>query len=80
MPAHVVVGTQWGDEAKAKIVDFLAGGVDAVVRYNGGANAGHTVAVGDETFIFHLLPSGVLRARTMCMLASGVVIDLDMPR
>lgn len=77
MPAHVVVGTQWGDEAKAKIVDFLAGGVDAVVRYNGGANAGHTVAVGEETFIFHLIPSGVLRARTKCMLASGVVIDLE---
>ncbi len=77
MPAHVVVGTQWGDEAKAKVVDFLAENIDAVVRYNGGANAGHTVAVGDETFIFHLIPSGILRARTKCMLASGVVIDLE---
>jgi adenylosuccinate synthase len=77
MPAHVVVGTQWGDEAKAKIVDFLAEDVAAVVRYNGGANAGHTVAVGDETFIFHLVPSGVLRARTKCIMASGVAIDLE---
>ncbi len=77
MPAHVVVGTQWGDEAKAKVVDYLAENVDAVVRYNGGANAGHTVAVGDETFIFHLIPSGVLRARTKCILASGVAVDLQ---
>lgn len=77
MPAHVVVGTQWGDEAKAKVVDFLAEDIDAVARYNGGANAGHTVAVGDETFIFHLIPSGILRARTKCILASGVAIDLE---
>lgn len=77
MPAHVVVGTQWGDEAKAKVVDYLAENVDAVARYNGGANAGHTVAIGDETFIFHLIPSGILRARTKCILASGVAIDLE---
>jgi len=77
MPAHVVVGTQWGDEAKAKVVDYLADGIDAVVRYNGGANAGHTVEVGDEKFIFHLIPSGILRARTKCILAGGVVIDLE---
>jgi len=77
MPAHVVVGTQWGDEAKAKVVDYLADEIDAVVRYNGGANAGHTVAVGDETFIFHLIPSGILHANTKCILASGVVIDLE---
>ena len=77
MPAHVVVGTQWGDEAKAKVVDYLAENIDAVIRYNGGANAGHTVAVGDKTFIFHLIPSGILRARTKCILASGVAIDME---
>ncbi len=77
MPAHVVVGTQWGDEAKAKVVDYLAENIDAVARYNGGANAGHTVAVGDETFIFHLIPSGILRSRTKCILASGVAVDLE---
>ncbi len=77
MPAHVVVGTQWGDEAKAKVVDFLAEHADAVVRFNGGANAGHTVAVDDETFIFHLVPSGMLRSRAKCIIANGVVLDLD---
>lgn len=77
MPAHVVVGTQWGDEAKAKVVDFLAEDADAVVRFNGGANAGHTVAVGDNTFIFHLIPSGIFRARTKCIIASGVAVELQ---
>ena len=77
MPAYVVVGTQWGDEAKAKVVDFLADGVDAVVRYNGGANAGHTVLVGNEQFIFHLVPSGILHESKRCILASGVVVDLE---
>ncbi|MBI4832674.1 MAG: adenylosuccinate synthase [Candidatus Lindowbacteria bacterium] len=76
MPAHVVVGTQWGDEAKAKVVDFLAESADAVVRFNGGANAGHTVAVDNDKFIFHLVPSGILRARTKCIIASGVVLEL----
>ncbi len=77
MPAYVVLGTQWGDEAKAKVVDFLADDVDVVVRYNGGANAGHTVAVGDEQFIFHLVPSGILHEGTQCILASGVAIDVE---
>jgi adenylosuccinate synthase len=77
MPAYAVVGTQWGDEAKAKVVDFLAESVDAVVRYNGGANAGHTVAIGDEQFIFHLVPSGMLREGTKCIITSGVVVDLE---
>ena len=76
MPITVILGTQWGDEGKAKVVDFLAENADAVVRFNGGANAGHTVAVDDETFIFHLVPSGILRARTKCILASGVAIEL----
>ena len=77
MPAYAVVGTQWGDEAKAKVVDFLAGNVGAVARYNGGANAGHTVAIGDEQFIFHLIPSGMLREGTKCIITSGVVVDLE---
>jgi len=77
MPAHVVVGTQWGDEAKAKVVDYLAEHIDAVVRFNGGANAGHTVVVGNQQFIFHLIPSGILRARTKCIIASGVVVELE---
>jgi adenylosuccinate synthase len=77
MPAHVVVGTQWGDEAKARVVDCLAEHADAVIRFNGGANAGHTVTVGDEKFIFHLIPSGILRPKTKCIVASGVVIELQ---
>ncbi|RJP22545.1 MAG: adenylosuccinate synthase [Candidatus Abyssobacteria bacterium SURF_5] len=77
MPAHVVVGTQWGDEAKARVVDFLADNADAVVRFNGGANAGHTVAVDAEKFIFHLIPSGILHPNTKCIIASGVAIELQ---
>jgi adenylosuccinate synthase len=77
MPAHVVVGTQWGDEAKARVVDYLAEGAQAVVRFNGGANAGHTVAVDTEKFIFHLIPSGILHPGTKCIIASGVVIELQ---
>ena len=65
MPATVVVGCQFGDEGKGKIIDFLAADADVVVRFQGGANAGHTVQVGDDLYAFHLLPSGVLRKRTM---------------
>ncbi len=77
MPAHVVVGTQWGDEAKARVVDVLAEEADAVVRFNGGANAGHTVAVDNEKYVFHLVPSGILRPRTKCIITGGVVIELE---
>jgi adenylosuccinate synthase len=77
MPANVVVGTQWGDEAKARVVDYLADSADAVVRFNGGANAGHTVAVDDIKFIFHLVPSGILHSRAKCIISSGVVIELQ---
>jgi len=72
-----VVGLQWGDEGKGKIVDVLAEHSDIVVRYNGGANAGHTVVVGDNTFALHLLPSGAVRANTICVIANGVVVDPD---
>ncbi|MGA2172369.1 MAG: adenylosuccinate synthase [Sedimentisphaerales bacterium] len=70
-----VVGLQWGDEGKGKIVDILAEDSDVVVRYNGGANAGHTVVVGNDKFALHLLPSGAVRPRTVCVITSAVVLD-----
>jgi len=75
MPATVAVGTQFGDEGKGKIIDFLADRADVVVRFQGGANAGHTVQVGEDLYAFHLLPSGVLRKRTMNLIGNGVVIE-----
>ncbi|MCI4371580.1 MAG: adenylosuccinate synthetase, partial [Thermoplasmata archaeon] len=75
MPATVVVGAQWGDEGKGKIIDFLADRADVVVRFQGGANAGHTVQVGQDLYAFHLLPSGVLRPKTMNVIGNGVVLD-----
>jgi adenylosuccinate synthase len=72
---HCVVGLQWGDEGKGKIVDILAENSDIVVRYSGGANAGHTVIVGDTRFALHLLPSGSVRPDTMCVITNGVVVD-----
>lgn len=71
----VVVGAQWGDEGKGKIVDVLAERADLVVRYQGGANAGHTVVIGDEEFILHQIPSGILHASTQCVIGNGVVLD-----
>jgi len=70
-----VVGLQWGDEGKGKIVDILAENSDIVVRYSGGANAGHTVVVGESRFALHLLPSGSIRQETTCVISNGVVID-----
>jgi len=72
-----VVGLQWGDEGKGKVVDILAEQHDIVVRYNGGANAGHTVVVGDDRFALHLLPSGSVRPDTICVIANAVVVDPD---
>lgn len=71
----VVVGAQWGDEGKGKIVDVLAQGADWIARYQGGANAGHTVRVGEDEFILHQIPSGILHARVRCVLGNGVVLD-----
>ena len=71
----VVVGGQWGDEGKGKIVDVLASEADIIARYQGGANAGHTVHVGDEEFIFHLIPSGILHPGKRCLMGNGVVLD-----
>jgi len=72
---HCVVGLQWGDEGKGKVVDILAEQSDIVVRYSGGANAGHTVVVGDSKFALHLLPSGSIRPGTICVITNGVVAD-----
>ncbi|MGH7370025.1 MAG: adenylosuccinate synthase [Candidatus Methylomirabilaceae bacterium] len=72
----IVVGTQWGDEGKGKVVDLLSEHFDAVARYQGGTNAGHTVVVGEEKIVLHLVPSGVLRKGKICILGNGVVIDL----
>ncbi len=71
----IIVGAQWGDEGKGKITDFIAGGVDYVVRFQGGNNAGHTVIVNDEIFKLHLIPSGVLYSKPISVIANGVVID-----
>lgn len=72
----VIVGCQWGDEGKGKIVDVLAEGVDIVARYQGGANAGHTVHVGEDEFILHQIPSGILHPGKRCLLGNGVVLDI----
>jgi adenylosuccinate synthase len=74
MSTLVIVGAQWGDEAKGKIVDVLGSQADYVVRYSGGNNAGHTVIVGEETFKFHLIPSGILHKETVSILGNGMVI------
>jgi adenylosuccinate synthase len=71
----VIVGSQWGDEGKGKIVDVLAERVDVVARYQGGANAGHTVHVGEEEFVLHQIPSGILHPERRCLLGNGVVLD-----
>ncbi|MFQ5802695.1 MAG: adenylosuccinate synthase [Candidatus Methylomirabilales bacterium] len=72
----IVVGTQWGDEGKGKIVDAISESFDAVARYQGGNNAGHTVVVGREKVVLHLVPSGILRKGKTCILGNGVVVDL----
>lgn len=75
MSNYVVVGTQWGDEGKGKIVDILADKMDYVVRFQGGNNAGHTVVVNGEKTILHLLPSGILSKQATCIIGPGVVVD-----
>jgi adenylosuccinate synthase len=73
----VVVGSQWGDEGKGKIVDVLAEEADVVARYQGGANAGHTIHVGGEQFVLHQIPSGILYPEKRCLLGNGVVLDIE---
>ncbi len=75
MPATVIVGTQWGDEAKGKITDLLAAEAHIVARYNGGDNAGHTLTVGEERFALHLVPSGILHPHATCIIGNGVVVN-----
>src|SRR6267378_3173947 len=75
MGCTCVVGLQWGDEAKGKIVDLLTDRHDFVVRYNGGANAGHTVVSGGKTYKFSLLPTGILRPRLCSVIGNGVVVN-----
>ncbi|MBK7104055.1 MAG: adenylosuccinate synthase [Ignavibacteriae bacterium] len=75
MSVSIVVGSQWGDEGKGKVVDLLGSNVDIVVRYQGGANAGHTIKIGDKQYIFHLIPSGILHPNVICVIGNGVVIE-----
>jgi hypothetical protein len=76
MSATVVLGTQWGDEGKGKIVDALCGQYDIIARCAGGNNAGHTIVVDGKTFKFHLLPSGLVHPNTTCIIGNGVVIHV----
>ena len=75
MPGLAVLGTQWGDEGKGKLVDFLAETAKAIVRFQGGDNAGHTVKIGPETFKLHLLPSGILRKGKIAIIGNGVIVN-----
>jgi adenylosuccinate synthase len=75
MSVSVVVGSQWCDEGKGKIVDLICSKYDIVVRYQGGANAGHTIQIGDKQFIFHLIPSGILHENVISVIGNGVVIE-----
>jgi adenylosuccinate synthase len=75
MPVTVVIGSQWGDEGKGKIVDLIAKDIDIVARYQGGANAGHTICWEDKEFVLHLVPSGIFQDGVQCVIGNGVVID-----
>ncbi|NBR48035.1 adenylosuccinate synthase [bacterium] len=75
MPNTILVGAQWGDEGKGKIIDFLTDEADIVVRSQGGNNAGHTIVIGGEKYVLHLIPSGILRRSKTCVIGNGVVID-----
>jgi adenylosuccinate synthase len=75
MPVQVIVGAQWGDEGKGKLVDMLSEHADIVARYQGGANAGHTVCIGDRQYVLHLIPSGMFHPHIICVIGNGVVID-----
>jgi adenylosuccinate synthase len=75
MPNTILVGAQWGDEGKGKIIDFLTDEADIVVRSQGGNNAGHTIVIGGDKYVLHLIPSGILRRSKTCVIGNGVVID-----
>src|SRR5213594_2977518 len=80
MPCTVVVGAQWGDEGKGKIVDALSAEADIVARFQGGPNAGHSVIRDGSTVVLHLVPSGVLHPGKRCLIGNGVVVDLALLR
>jgi len=75
MPVQVILGAQWGDEGKGKVVDMLAERANIAARYQGGANAGHTVCIGEQQFVLHLIPSGIFHPHITCVIGNGVVID-----
>src|SRR5512138_294719 len=75
MPLRIIVGAQWGDEGKGRIVDWFAAGARYSARYNGGDNAGHTVTVGERIFKLHLIPSGIIRPNVIGMMGNGMVIN-----
>ena len=75
MPVDILVGTQWGDEGKGKLIDVLTRDVDMVVRFQGGNNAGHTVEIGDQRYVLHLVPSGIFRPSVTCVIGNGLVVD-----
>jgi adenylosuccinate synthase len=77
VPGIIVVGSQWGDEGKGKVVDVFSAQADFVVRYQGGANAGHTLVVNGVKTVLHLVPSGILHPKTICVIAAGVVLDIE---
>jgi adenylosuccinate synthase len=77
MPVNVIVGSQWGDEGKGKIVDLLCCDAEIVARYQGGANAGHTIVIDGKKYVLHLIPSGILTEDVICIIGNGVVIDPD---
>jgi adenylosuccinate synthase len=75
MANTILVGAQWGDEGKGKIIDVLTEQADVVVRTQGGNNAGHTVFIGKQKYVLHLIPSGILRPKKVCVIGNGVVVD-----
>ena len=75
MPNTVVIGAQWGDEGKGKLVDMLSQKSDIIVRFQGGNNAGHTIKVSGQQTILHLIPSGILNPKAVCLIGNGVVLD-----
>jgi len=75
MANTVLIGSQWGDEGKGKVIDVLTENADWVVRYQGGNNAGHTVEIGDQKYVLHLTPSGILRPDANCVIGNGLVVD-----
>jgi Adenylosuccinate synthetase (EC 6.3.4.4) len=74
----VILGAQWGDEGKGKVVALLSENYEVVVRYQGGSNAGHTVVINGEKFVLHLLPTGILHPHTVGVIAQGMVVDLEL--